>query len=418
MAVGYWFGLSVETDLATWLAPYGEYGTPYAWTAAPGTWADYAPTYADDMVLMAPAGGTVRDVLAFAGRITDLSAQIDDPSGTMRIAVTGVDQLADLENRYVGDDPWLAEPFATRVARILTAAGVAVPATIDESLAGLIVTWRDVDNQPAGGLIAELAAGVDGVLWSATHATTGPYVWIEDVAQRVQVEILEMVGGYVTVVVSTERPSGRTALDGCQIDTAGLTWVRDVSDVITRVDATWKEQTLDDDGLPSPTDRGIRVTDPELEAAFGVRRMGIDTPLITDADAHAVADRILARTRSPQGRVDGMTWDLGLFPPEPGAEMGAALDLLDGTIRIGRGLIVDNVDLWPAPGPIGLYLDGGSYTYDGAWTLGLIGSPLAGMGSSAQWDDLDPGWAWNEFDPAMEWNDLFGVAGPLAEMRN
>ena len=409
-----WLGVTVDTDLATWAAPYGEPATAYAWTAAPGTWADYAPTGADDLELWAPAGGTVRDVLAFAGRITDLSATIEPADGAFRVTVTAVDQLADLENRYVGSEPWLVETFADRVGRILTAAGGTTAVLIDEPLQDLLVTWRDVDNASAGALIAELAAGVDGVLWSATHSTAGEFLWIEDVNSRAQVETLELVGGYVTVVVSTDRPAGRTSLDACQIDATALTWVRDVSDVITRVDATWKEQTVDDDGLPAPTDRSIRVADDELEAAYGVRRLGLSTPLITEAGAIAVADRVLGRTRSPAGRVDGMTWDLGLFPPAAGDEMSAALDLLDGTVRIGRGLIVDNAALWPDGGPIGLYLDGGSYAFDGAWTLGLIGSPLAGMGESAQWDDLDPSWSWDEFDPAMEWPDLYGVAGPLA----
>ena len=58
--------------------------------------------------------------------------------------------------------------------------GVTPTATIDEGLRDLIVSWLDVDHQPAGWLIAELAAGVDGVLWSATHASTGPYLWIEN----------------------------------------------------------------------------------------------------------------------------------------------------------------------------------------------------------------------------------------------
>lgn len=408
-----WLGVSVETDLATWTAPYGL-AAPYAWTAAPATWADYAPTFADDLVLMAPAGGTVRTVLVFAGRITDLAATIDDPSGTFRIDVTAIDQLADLENRYVGAEPWLAEPFATRIQRILTAAGVTHPALIDETLAPLTVSWRDVDNASAGALIAEHAAGVDGVLWSATHLTTGEYLWIEDVAGRAQSAVLEMVGGFVTIIVTSERPSGRTSLDACQIDAGALTWIRDVTDIITRVDATWQEQTLDDEGLPAPTERSIRVTDPDLEAAYGVRRYGVSTPLVSAGAAHDVADRVLGRTRSPQGRVDGMTWDLGLFPPAAGVEMAAALDLLDGTVRIGRGLIIDNATLWPDGGPIGLYLDGGLYAYNGAWTLGLIGTPLAGMGESAQWDDLDPTWSWDEFEPVLEWNDLYGVAGPLA----
>ncbi len=411
-----WLGVSVAVDLATWAAPYGPPpSTPYAWNAAPGTWADYGASYADDLALMAPAGGTVRDVLAFAGRITDLSATIDDPDGTIRVAVTAVDQLADLENRYVGDEPWLVETLAARVGRIVAAAGVTVPVLIDEPLRNLYVTWRDVDHQAAAALIAELAAGVDGVLWSATHSTTGPYLWIEDVAARAQVAVLTEVDGIVTIVVSTERPHGRTTIDGCRIPIDELTWIRDVSDVITRVDATWKEQTSDGEGNPSPTDRNLRVRDADLEADGNVRRMGLSTPLINPVDTTAAAERVLFRTRTPQGRIDGLSWDLGLFPPAVGEDMGAALDLLDGTVRIGRALIVENAVLWPAAGPIGLYLDGGTYTYDGAWTLALTASPLAGMGESAAWNELDPAWDWNEFDPAMEWPDLFGVAGPLAE---
>jgi hypothetical protein len=411
-----WLGVSVAVDLATWQAPYGPPpSTPYAWTGAPGTWADYGPSYADDVVLWAPAGGTVRSVLAFAGRITDLAAQIVDPDGTLGVTVTAVDQLADLENRYVGDVPWLAEPFATRVGRITAAAGVAVPATIDPRLAPLTVSWRDVDHQPPGGLLAELAAGVDAVLWSATHATTGPYLWYEDVGERASAEVLEMVDGIVTIVLSTERPGGRTRIDGCQIAAEELTWIRDVSDVITRVDVTWKDQTVDQDGNQAPTDRHVRVVDPDLEADGNVRRMGLTTPLISEPDAVDVATRVLSRTNSPAGRIDGLTWDLGLFPPAAGVDMAAALDLLDGTIRIGRGLIVDRADLWPDGGPIGVYLDGGTYEYDGAWTLGLIGTPIGGLGQSVPWVDLDPTWAWDEMDPAIDWVDLYGVAGPLAD---
>ena len=161
---------------------------------------------------MAPAGGTVRTVLAFAGRITDLSADDRRPRRDVpRSTVTAVDQLADLENRYVGAEPWLAEPFATRVDRILAAAGVDRPRPRSTKRSGdLIVSWRDVDNQSAGGLIAELAAGVDGVLWSATHSTTGPYLWIEDVDRPRPAEVLERVDGIVTIVDRTERPAGRT----------------------------------------------------------------------------------------------------------------------------------------------------------------------------------------------------------------
>ena len=40
--------------------------------------------------------------------MTDLAATMD-PAGTLRVDVTAVDQLAELENRSVGDVPWPAE---------------------------------------------------------------------------------------------------------------------------------------------------------------------------------------------------------------------------------------------------------------------------------------------------------------------
>lgn len=417
-----WLGLAVTVNLATWDAPNPDGTTATTWDEMVGTWDTYGPSYVDDLELWAPSGGTVRDVLVFSGRITDLAGRIVDRAGTVRVDVTAVDQLADLENRYVGDTPWPSEPLSTRVGRIVTASAAAVDVIIDEPLGAAVVSWRDVDNQAAGTLLAGLAAGVDGVLWSATHVTTGAYLWIENVQLRAQVATLQLVGGVVVIVVDTEsgRPAGRTSIDACQVDAALLTWIRDVSDLITRVDATWLEQTLDAEGHPAPTERTVRVADAAAEGdpnGPGVRRMGVATNLTTAAAATGVGDRILARTSSPQGRVDGLNWDLGLFPPAPGEQMAAALDLLDGTTRIGRGLIVDNATLWPGGGPIGLYLDGGRYTFDAqGWTLGLVGTPLVGMGASATWDDLDPTWTWDQVDPSIAWDDLYGVSGPLTRL--
>lgn len=411
-----WLGVTVTVQPASWLYPGpGELPNPTTtWTQMPVAWADYGPTYLDELELWAPAGGTVRDALVFAGRITDLQARVVDGDGTVRVEVTAVDQLADLENRFVGDEPWIAEPLAARVNRIVAASGAGVTVRIDDPLGTFQVSWRDVDNQGAGALLAELAASVDGVLWSATHATTGPYLWFENMTHRAQVGVLELVDGIVTIVVDSGRAPGRTVLDGCQIPTEALTWIRDVTDVVTRVDLTWLEQ-LTTEGLPTPTERNVRVLDAAAEQTYGVRRMGVTTQLTSSANAVDVGDRILARTRQPQGRIDGLTWDLGLFEQPAGEPTAAALDLLDGTIRVGRGVIVEQAALWPGGETIGVYLDGGRYTFDElGWTLGLVGTPLAGIGESAEWNDLDPTWTWLQIDPTLEWPDLYGVAGPLA----
>jgi hypothetical protein len=634
---GRWLGVWMRVrDALTWAR------TPGTWAATPGTWAQYSlQTWIDALELHAPASGNVRDVLVFSGRVTDLAAAIDDDQGTLRVEVTAVDQFADLQNRYVGDIPWLSQSLLGRVTNILAAA--AVPGLtisdvkIDTPFGALVVSWRDVDRQPAGGLLSELAQGVDGVLWSATHATTGPYLWYESPANRATVGTLALVGQYVTVtVVDPNRAPGRTVLDGCDLAVDEVQWVRDVTDVITRVSASWLEQTVDTEGKQQPTERTVEVVDTAAEGSFGARSMSVATQLVSASDATAVANRILARTRQLQWRAEGLTWDLGRFPPtvegtppvpgspgyltptvgtvttpDPGplpnqftlvyeargpigsgqngiagqwesgqlswdarvyqatptaiiysndgtttrsiavnmpARTGTwerhalavtlndgagtpmtrmqiwnhtgtawamglagqvaawptmrdatsvmriggptgalwddairwvelrtgldpaagsmlwrfdasdypgtgtsytdprgrtwtltnpaaitpkvdpqpgnitrngnvdALDLLDGTIRLGRALIVDDVAHWPGGTTIGGYLDGGRYHYDGDWNLAMAITPMAGMGQSGGWNTLNPAWRWNQMHPALEWADLWGVTGPITQL--
>lgn len=399
-----WLGLRVQVGARpAWTT------VPTTWVSTPGTWLDYRGVAIDDVGLLQPPGAVIRPALVFSGVVTDLSATLND-FGTARVQVTAVDQLAELENRGVGDVPWPAQPLTDRVQAVLTAAGVTVPARIDAPLGALQVSWEDVDNQPAGTLLGGYAQGVDGVLWSATHATTGPYLWIENPQNRAQVGELELDGALV-VIVPTDELRGGTSLDGCLLPVAPVTWVRDVSDVITRVDATWAEQTLGDDGLPDPTDRTVTVdADPATVTKHGIRRYQVTTNLTSATDATNVAQRVLNRSASLEWRIAGLQLDCGLTPPVDAVDVGNVLDLLDGTARLGRAIIVDGADMWPGGDTIGLYLEGGAYRFDGAWTLDLNCSSHTGMGQSVLWNELDAGWSWSEFDPAIRWFDLWGVA--------
>ena len=404
---GQWLGVYVnltDTD-PPWTSP------PTTWADTPGSWADWGTLWVDRMELFGPADQLIRDVLVFSGRVTDMSATVMATDGTLRVEVTATDQMADLMNRYVGSTPWPAEPMGTRVGKILAAAEADVDVLIDDPLAGLVVSWRDVDSQPAGGLLSELAAGTDGVLWSATHVTTGPFLWIENPSLRASLGTLQAGGRVRRDRRRGPRRTvpGRTVIDGCQIADMDVTWLRDVSDVITRVDATWLEQTT------PPTERTVSVRDVPAEGDFGARRMGVTTPLTTAPDATNVANRVLVRSRMPHWRAEALTWDLGYFPPPPGDTTAEALNLLDGTIRLGRALIFEHVPHWPGDDPVAaMYLDGGRYQYDGAWSLELAATPMVGIGESAGWANLAPGWTWAQMDPAIDWSDMWGVTGPVA----
>jgi len=402
-----WLGLRLLVSFATWNA---NALAGLTWADTPGTWVEYGEAWIDDQSVLAPPGPATRNVLVFSGRISDLAATVDD-DGTARVQVTAVDQLADLANRNVGDEPWVAEPLSTRAQRIVTLSGAGVSLTIDQPLGALIVTRRDVDSQPAAGLLQELAAGVDGVLWSATHQTTGPYLWIENPARRATLAVLALVGGVVVILpdTSSNAPGGRTAIDGCFLPQGEVTWTRDVTDVLTRVDLTWQEQTT-----PDLTERNVRVADAASEASGTVLRLSVTTPLTTAADATNVGNRILARSRRAPWRTEGLTWDLALTPPAAGIDTAAALDLLDGTRRLGRGVVVTNVERWPG-GSASSYLDGGRYRFDDAgWVLQFVTTPYTGVAAGGPWRSLDPAWRWNQFDPAISWTDLYGVTGPVA----
>lgn len=393
-----WLGVEADTIPVPWQS------APGTWQAAPSTWAQAGARHVDAVAVALEGEHAYRTVLVFSGVVTDLraGAALDG----VRIELTAIDQLADLENRYVGAEPWPAETVTDRVANILAATATTVTARIDPGRAGLVVGRRDVDHQAAGSLLGELAAGVDGVLWSATHADTGPYLWLEDMAARAQLGELTLIGDLVEIVLDPGR-AGSTTIDGCDVPADAVTWLRDVSDVITVVDAGWSEQVTAPD---LPVDHVEHVTDTAGVAAHGVRRAGVTTQLTTAADAEAVAERILARTAAVAWRVEGLTWDTGLAPPVSGLRVSDVLDLLDGTGRLGRGLIVTDVAVWPGGDTVALYLEGGRYRYDGAWVLELDGSPNVGIGVSVTWVELDPVWRWDQFDPAIGWSDLYGVA--------
>jgi hypothetical protein len=312
------------------------------------------------------------------------------------------------------------EPLADRVNRILTLAGGDVTAIIDPTIATIPVTYRDVDAQPAAGLVAELAASAAAVAWPAVHATHGPYYWLEDPDNRSALFVLyqDPDTGLVQVIPASTAADA-IVLDAANVLLSPLRWVQSVADIGTRADVTWLEQTVDDQGKPAPTERHYLVVDAQLEAEYGTRGISLSTQLQAESDAADVAARLLARVGDSAWRLSGVEWDQGFEAVVDAGETKTTLDLLDGTVRIGHPLRIDNIPNW-APLPPGLvgYIEGGHYEYRhavtdganaGAWSLALTLSPGLGLGGSVPWVDLDNTWSWNEFDSDVSWSDLIGV---------
>src|SRR4029077_13408595 len=100
--------------------------------------------------------------------------------------------------------------------------------------------------------------------------------------------------GDLVRIIRTPYLDSFMQLSACRVLADPIRWRQSVADVITLVDLTWREQTLDDKGQPAPTDRHVTVTDPAAVAAYGTRRAGMLTQLSRQADADEVAARLVA----------------------------------------------------------------------------------------------------------------------------
>lgn len=128
---------------------FGEQGQPSSATIQVKVPIGSMPSWrgGDTITLDGPTGRL------FAGRIVERSLSHGDGYGLFTVTCAG--PLAALGIRKIGDIPWPQETGVQRAHRILTAA--AVPYEV-QGATDLQVLARDVDAQPAAGLLDDLAA--------------------------------------------------------------------------------------------------------------------------------------------------------------------------------------------------------------------------------------------------------------------
>lgn len=214
-----------------------------------------------------------------------------------------------------------------------------------------------------------------------------------------------------TIVIVQTDPDAGIDLSACVILRDPVSWIQDVSDVVTRVAVGWQVQGVDDEGMPTTSEATYHTIDAPLEAEVGTRAVSVSTQLQAEADAIDVGARILARTSPTGWRADGLTInDDDVANTTEG--ISTLLYLLDGTARIGTPLVIGDLPEWsPAGSAAGVYLEGGTYTFaEGRWILELLVSAATGIGQSVTWLELDPAWMWNQWEPSISWADLRGVA--------
>lgn len=411
---GVWLGLQVRA----WpVGPRWIDLDATAWTglgAAP-SWQDLGTFEVSDVELLAPSGGASESALVFSGRITDISTRWDG-GDTTTVNVIAQDWLAELANRYVGDTPWPLEALSQRATRIVNASGQPVNLSVDPVVGGLQVTYRDVDRQAAAGLLQQLATSAGGILWAATHLVTGQVLWLEDVGARPAARTLSDDGGQVHVIPSSAALDHALPITACDIEASPVRFALDMTDTISMVSLSWLEQVVDD-GVVKPANRTIEVYDPGAVAAIGARRLSVSTQLSYEPQALAQANGWLARSSVMAWRIEGLSWDTdGDLGPD---QIDTIMTLLDGTRRIGLPIALTDLPAWSLPvvggmDIVGLYVEGGTYTYEGgAWLLELNTSSATGSAvGSFPWTASEPEWSWDTYRADVQWLDLYGVTYP------
>lgn len=311
------------------------------------------------------AGATPR----FRGTITD--AKVRPGPGTQthrrRVVVTAVGRKAKLGRDFVGDAPWPAELDGARVGRILalaTASGLTL-GTIDSGT--VTVLARDVDRQPALGLLDTVANDAEGIL---LERRDGSLVYHDQDHRTATATTLELSSSEVLWPLEWQQGLG------------GL-----VNDLTV--------------GYGSATPQAeVRVTDPVSIAAHGLYAAKVATKLADATAAEAYAQMTVARRALPWWEVSALVVELvRSIDDGPHAHAAALLALQVADLIKLTGL--------PTDGPLQLgrlWVEGWTETITGGrWTLALAISPFGRTGPAARWADVDTETSWAELDAAMSW---------------
>lgn len=339
-----------------------------AWSAQVATW----------------SGARVLIVL-FRGQITDTDTHwepiIPHETWAVSVDVLAVDPVAGLANLPVGDVPWPQETVKQRAERIEASTPLAW--VNDDSTAQ--VAARDVDSQPALGLLDELTqtASISGGIWY-DPATQLAYFLLDRRNSRVP----------------------NLSLDGCQIlDEAHL--AESVVDVVNDVVVTYVNPA-DLNAQPEK-----RATSPDSIAKDGRRYSSLSTTLIDGATAQARADTTVKRFALVSPRWQDVALSSRLEPARAVAE---------AIMKAQPGLRVRLDDDIPAPAhsPWDGYVEGWSISVDDKdWLVALQLSPASWSGpllpwsevtADKTWGDVDPVWRWIDTNDEIRWTSALEVA--------
>lgn len=343
------------------------------------------------------------NIARFVGTVSDISQGWDDAGPNTPdhaiMQVIATEALATLGRRVVGDVPWSQELDGSRVAKILTAAGIGWNPNLSDP--GTVqVLARDVDSQPALDLAQAVAADAGGILWQTRD---GSIRYADAVHRNGTAPLLE--------------------LDSCDV-LVTPTWQRSTQGLINSVSIGYGP-------TPSEGEQPRYVADrPTSIAEWGTWGLSATTELAAAADAQALAGMILARNSEPVWLMSALPVDVkGLSDADTQALLNLEVnDLILLTQLPNAGDAPSTAYLWvegwteqleagrhdltlsvsgycrTSPPPTWDRLDStltwdamGATTWDEATCLG---PPIP----EGRWSDIASSWRWNTVDPAATWD--------------
>lgn len=336
----------------------------------------------------------------FTGRISDIPVSYSHALHRPVATMTAVEFPAEMANVRIGAQPFPSESAEKRINRITQLTGLQIKTVIDERPASRHLAPLDIDNQDPWSVLTNIATSTGAIIWPATHATTGPYIRVEDLDKRQALYTL------------TIPPTGSITIDPAAQNAVivpansihnNITIKRDTTDLATLIKISWKEVTRNDKGDLETHDQTEHTQDAARLAAYGYRSLSISTDLDTADQARDLAEKTLARTAPGGWQIPAATWDTTL----PGSDPISVIAALDSTRRIGLPIMITGVATWVPGAPnIPVYLDGGSYTFSkGAWTLSLNLTRAATPANALTWRQTPAPVVWSRLN-RLTWADL------------
>jgi hypothetical protein len=338
----------------------------------------------------------------FAGRIVSRSLTHTPDRGLFQMTAAGA--LAALGVRKVGDVPWPMETGTARAARILTATGVPhkVVTTTD-----LWVLPRDVDAQPALGLLDELTAATG----AAVFDTPAGLVVYQPLQSRSRIKPWAW-RDFTTETWDVSDP----ALTWDADPPAVADWISPSSTlpvVLPAETVVWEPEWTSQEGavinhvrigygVAEEEQDAVELEDATSIAQHGRRYLYEGTPLATAGDATSRATRILTTQATERWEVGDVQVSLADLPPDL---RGEVVGLLCGDQVVLQGM--------PQPAPAidwsGI-LEGWTYTHTGSGGTVVeqmslaLSDPLLSL-VVMRWDDYPALYVWPDHGTLL-WSDL------------